>query len=238
MAILFDEILFDPLLVNTMDGSRFPISGTLEYANTSPNNPITGHHKTNVNRPDPTYTISMELRQQDPTDTNYIINFIRGGYGSGVGFRCRYFPDYTMTEQVIGTISAGQTKTINLVKTYKRPGASREDVRRIIKPVTNSNLVSGSVTLYEPDGVTLRVISTPLAIKVGGVSTGFTHTVKNTTGEITIVSTTASGIVTCSCEFDTPVAFIGNSFTHDFDVPSEIKGVMMREILPYELGII
>lgn len=235
-AALFDEVLFDPELVATEAGQRFPISGSPEFANEFAFNPKTGIGKTNVGRFDEIRKITLKIALADVQDSDYFQRFWLGGYGSGVGFRFRYVPDYIATLQSFG-VGDGSTIIYSLTKTYTRPGVTaRQDVRRIIKPVTNT-LVSGGVTLYEPDGVTLRVITTPLVIYVNDVPT-VSYTINNTTGIVTFGFTPSVGAtLKWSGEFDTPVAFMGNSYEHNFDVPSEINGIQLRELLPAELGI-
>jgi hypothetical protein len=102
------------------------------------------------------------------------------------------------------------------------------------------------VTLFEPDGVTGRVVphsgppGTGQAFQVfkDGVNQVSGWTVKNTTGEITFSSAPANGVViSWSGEFDTPCRFMQNSFQLKADVASEAHGLSIVEILPAELSI-
>jgi hypothetical protein len=105
----------------------------------------------------------------------------------------------------------------------------------------------GSVTLYEANGTTPRVIPSVAAqglgvpafiIKDNG-STVTAYTIDNTTGKVSFTSAPTNGhILTWSGEFDTPMAFSDNSFPiTKFDVSSEVKGVRFEELLPITLGI-
>jgi hypothetical protein len=154
--------------------------------------------------------------------------------------------DFYMIDQVIGTGNGSQT-IFPIVKTYLRPGASHSYSRRIIKPVVNSLLGGGGVSIYEPNGTTPRVIPSPrgagvgvpaFTVKLNSTPTS-AYTVDNTTGKITMSSPPAGGVlVKVSCEFDTPCRFLQNSFQLKPDVgSSEVQGLQLCEILPAELGI-
>lgn len=239
IPILFDEIILDPLVFMKEKGGDSPLSGWPQFANTVVKNDKTAVHKTNVNRYDPVEILTVELALVNNTKLPYFLSFWRGGYGSGVGFRCRVMWDYTATNQSLGTITASQTKTFYLTKTYTRTGVTaRQDVRRIAKPVVNANLAGGCPTLYEADGATLRAQATPFAVRVGGATTGFTYTIDNRTGVLVITTTTASGTVSCDFTFDIPAAFMGNSLNNKYDNSSQVGQVQIREILPAELGIV
>lgn len=249
VPILFDEVLFDPELIRAETGQRFPISGSPEFANTVLPNPKTGISKTNVNRFDAIRKITLMVHLADVQDSEYFNEFWLGGYGSGVGFRFRYQPDYTATLEAIagpgGTqIPNGVLTTFKLYKTYTRPGVTaRQDVRRIVKPVHVGASATG-YALTEPDGAATRVIPSGEEFKVyfntggGDALQASGWSVNVTTGIITFSSAPVTGtFIKWSGSFDTPVAFEGNAYTHNFDTPSEIQGVSLREILPAELGI-
>ncbi len=236
---LFDEILIDPDLF-TAGGA----TGGPEYANTIIKNPSTGIFKTNVNRLDFQQVWSFSTDLLTATQLDYFMRFWGGGYGSAYGFRAVILPDFYMIDQVIGTGNGSQT-VFPLIKTYLRPGASHFYSRRIIKPVTNTNVVGG-VTLYEPNGSTNRVIPSTrggnlgvpaFTVKLNSTPTS-AYTINNTTGNITMTAAPGAGVlVKVSCEFDTPMAFHQNSFQVKPDVASDIQGMVLREILPAELGI-
>lgn len=245
VTYLFDEILLDPRIMLGTDGAP-PISGSPELANTKPSNPGTGFRKVNVTRYDAIEVVNFDLNLLSRADLAYLLRIWRGGYGSAVGLRVRVPWDFTALNEVFGT-GDGVTTQFNLVKTYTRPGVTaRQDVRRIIKPVTNTN-VSGGVTLYEPDGTTNRVIPSAAAaaqsipaftIKKDNVATS-AYTINNTTGRVTFNAAPANGVVlTWSGEFDVPMAFADNAFPiTTFEVASEAKGVRFEEILYGNLGI-
>lgn len=238
VAILFDEVLLDPAIFLKEGDGDSPVTGWPAFANTVIKNEKTGVHKTNVNRYDPVEVLTVDLSLVNNTKLPYLLSFWRGGYGSGVGFRCRVPWDYTTQGQALGTITASQTKTFYLQKTYTRTGVTaRQDVRRICKPVVNANLASGCPTLYEADGTTLRAQAVPFAVKVGGSSSGFTYTIDNRTGVLVVTTTSASGTVTADFTFDIPAAFMGNALSNRYDVSSKVSQVQIREILPAELGI-
>jgi len=234
----FDETLLDPSLIAAGG------SGSPEFANTIIRNPATGIYKVNINRYDPIEVWTIDLNLLTDTQRSYAIRFWRGGFGSAYGFRAAIPADFKVVDEVIGTGTGSQT-AFNLIKTYTRPGSSGHAyIRRIVKPVTNTN-VSGGVTLYEPDGVTTRTIprtaypgiGQAFAIKLNGTPTS-AYTINNTTGVVTMSSPPAGGVVvTWSGEFDTPVRFLQNSFNQKIDVASDIQGLILSEILPAELGI-
>jgi hypothetical protein len=193
----------------------------------------------------------MKIALADAQKSAYFNQFWLGGYGSAWGFRFRYVPEYIVTQEVFAQ-GNGVTTTFQLLVTNNRPGASAvlrsgetaiSNVRKIYKPVVNTHLTSvgsagGSVTLLEPDGGSNRVIDTTFRIYVNGVEATSGWTVNNTTGIVSFSVAPANGaILSWTGEFDTPVAFIGNSYVHNFDVPSEIEGVELREILGPELGL-
>lgn len=247
MAVIyyFDEILLSPSIM-LGSGGEPPVSGSPAFANTTIRNKATGARKVNVDRIDALEVVIFDLSLLSRADLAYLLNIWRGGYGNAIGLRVRIPWDFTALDEAFGT-GDGVTTQFNLVKTYTRPGVTaRQDVRRIIKPVTNTN-VSGGVTLYEPNGTTSRVIPSKAAtnlgipaftIKKAGVVTT-AYTINNTTGRITFTTAPANGaVLTWSGEFDTPMAFIDNSFPiTTFNVTSEAKGVGFEEIHYSELGI-
>lgn len=241
MAVVtsFDHVLFDPMIIASGG------SGSPEFANTIIKNPATGIYKINVNRFDPVETWFIDLGLLSDAQREYVSKFWRGGYGSAYGFRCRIVSDYKTVAEVIGTGNGSQT-VFPLTKTYTRPGtAGHANIRRIIHPVAVANLTGGSVTLYEPDGVTPRVVpSVPggqaFQVFKDAILQGSGWTVHNTTGNITFTVAPAGGVVVSySGEFDTPCRFLQNSFQQKVDGPSsEIAGLQLCEILPAELGVV
>lgn len=237
---LFDEILFDTDVIVAGGATGGP-----EYANTVIRNPATGVYKVNIDRYDfqQVWNISTDLLT--PELLEYFMRFWGGGFGSGYGFRVVIVSDFYMVDQVIGTGNGTQT-VFPLLKTYKRPGANHQYVRRIIKPATNTNVVGG-VTLYEPDGVTVRTFPTDrgegvgvpaFTVELNGTPTS-AYQINNTTGVITMNAAPANGVVvTVSCEFDTAMRFMMNSFTLKPDISSDISGITLCEILPAELSIV
>lgn len=236
---LFDELLLDPDLFSAGGATGGP-----QYANTIIKNPATGVYKVNVNRYDFQQVWDMNVGLLEGADLDYFMEFWGGGFGSAYGFRCVVVSDFFMIDEVIGTGNGVQT-VFPMTKTYLRPGANHSYIRRIIKPVTNTNVVGG-LTLYEPDGVTPRVIPTvrgigrgvpAFTVKLNATPTAL-YTINNTTGNITMSSAPAGGVsVKVSCEFDTPMRFLQNSFQLKPDIASDIQGLQMCEILPAELGI-
>lgn len=240
VAYLFDEILLDPDIF-TAGGA----SGGPQYANTIARNEGTGIRKTNISRFDFQQVWQLQSDLLTSTQLNYFMEFWSGGFGSAYGFRCVIVSDFYVVDEVIGTGNAVQT-VFPLYRTYMRPGASHSYVRRIIKPVVNSLLGGGGVSIYEPNGVTARVIPSirgqglgvpAFTVKKDGVSTT-AYTVDNTTGNITFTTAPANGVVVSwSGEYDTPMAFDSNSLQLRPDVASDVQGLTLREILPAELNI-
>lgn len=242
VATSFDHVLFDPDIIAAGG------SGSPEFANTIIRNPGTGVFKVNINRYDPIETWVVDLGLLNDTDRAYVMRFWRGGYGSAYGFRVRIPTDFKTTAEVIGTGTGAQT-VFPLTKTYTRPGTTgHANVRRIIHPVAVAadvaGLTSGSVTLYEPDGTTGRIVpSVPSGqtfnVYLNGVNQPTGWTVHNTRGEITFAAAPGAGVVVSyDGEFDTPMRMLQNSFSQKVDGPSsEISGIQLVEILPAELGI-
>lgn len=241
MAILFDELLFDPDLF-TAGGA----TGGPAYANTHIKNPATGIYKVNVNRYDFAQEWTLETGGMSNNDLDWFMEWWGGGFGSAYGFRVCIVSDFFVIDEVIGT-GNGVTTIFSLTKSYSRPGASHSYVRRIVKPVVNLLTGGASVTLYEPNGVTPRVIPTfrgngrgcpAFTIKKNAV-TVTNYTVDNTVGKITFsVAPPAGHVITWSGEFDTPCRFLQNSFQLKPEVnSSDVQGLSLMEILPAELGI-
>lgn len=231
MANEFDEVLLDPTIVTAASGSP-------EFGNSMIRNQGTGVRKTNIDRYDPIETFLIDMALLDNDDRDYLARFWRGGFGSGIGFRVKLWSDYYMQDEVWAVATAGQT-VVKLTKTYNRPGTTAHpQVRRIIKPVVSTNLTSGSVILYEANGITPRAIEVPFVVKLNGVVQGSGWTVHNTRGEITFASGLSAGvIVSGNCQFDTPMQFLANSFQQKLDVASEVQGMPLVEILPAQLGL-
>jgi len=242
----FHEILFDPLLVATETGEKFPIVGSPEFANAHLFNATTGVYKTAVRRYDSIRKITLTIALADAQKSAYFDNFWDGGWGSAFGFRFRYVPNYVSTLEAFGT-GDGVTTVFPLIKSSTRPGAPDSNPRRVVKPVVNTNLKDlglddGSASLYEPNGSTARVITYPFKIYknvgAGDVEQTTGWTVNNRTGRVYFTVAPALGAtLKWSGEEDLPVAFVGNSYSHNFDVPSTIHGVELRQILPAELEI-
>ena len=239
VPILFDEVLFDYGLYRVESASDRILSGWPEFANTVIKNPKTGVNKTNVNRFDAAEMLSLNIALLDENDRAYLLDFWRGGYGSGVGFRLRVPYDYTATLEAFAVGDAVKTQ-FQLYKTYTRRGVTaRQDVRAIVKPVVQISKETNSFQLYEPDGVTARTPTNLFKIYFGAVeqTTGWTANAK--TGVVTFTSAPANGaVIKWSGEFDVPAAFTSNSlpFQHGFN--SEAQNVSFREILPAELNIV
>lgn len=240
MAILYDEILLDPDIFSAGGATGGP-----EYANTHIKNPQTGVYKTNVGRYDHQQVWNMDVGLLEPADLDYFLEFWSGGFGSAYGFRMVVVSDFFVIDEAIGVGDAVQT-IFPLTKTYLRPGANHSYIRRIIKPVVNLLTGGASVTLYEPDGVTPRVI--PSVRGIGRGVPAFTvkkqavtvtnYTVDNTVGKITFGTAPPAGhVITWSGEFDVPARFLQNSFALKPDVASDIQGLQIVEILPAELLI-
>jgi hypothetical protein len=253
VPILFDEVLFDPDIIGG-EGGEVAVQSWPELANTVIRNPKTGVHKTNVNRFDAIEMPIVNMGLLNATQRAYLLNFWRGGYGSGVGFRMRLRHDFTVIDEVFGA-GDGVTTIFYLKKTYTRPGVTaRQDVRRIVKPVIDTvarldNLGGdgGSVRLFEPAGSPARVIPSADAlalgvpaftIKVNNVATT-AYVINNTTGKITFSVAPPNGhSLKWSGEFDVPAAFTQNTLNGKHDVNSEVQGIHFREILYPELGIL
>ncbi|HEX8774898.1 MAG TPA: hypothetical protein VF735_15095 [Pyrinomonadaceae bacterium] len=240
--ILFDEVLLDPDIFFVPKGQMSPVVGGPEYANAVLKNDQTGICKTAVLRYDQIENLTVNLQLLNPDQIRYLVNFINGGWGSGVGFRVIVPHDYYVEDEVFGTAQSG-VLAYPLQISYRRPGVTnRENVRRIVKPVTNIRLKDlgaegGSVTLLEPDGDDDRVIEQELVIKVGN-SVVTNYTVNNTTGWVYFSSQPSLGqLLRVTTHFDVPMAFTDNQFSLRVDVSGEAQSLGLREILPAELGI-
>jgi hypothetical protein len=240
VAYLFDEILLDPDIFVAGGATGGP-----QYANTVARNPGTGVRKVNISRHDFQQVWDVQTGILNSDDLAYFMEFWGGGSGSAYGFRAVIVSDFFVVDEVFGT-GNGTTTLFKLVKGYTRPGASHSYSKRIIKPVTNSLLGGGGVTLYEPNGTTVRAIPSvrgaghgipAFAIKINGTPTT-AYTIDNTTGIISFTTPPANGAtITWSGEFDHPMAFSQNQFQLKPDVASDIQGLQLVEILPAELNI-
>jgi len=240
VVYLFDEILLDPDI--------FVAGGALggpTYSNTMARNAQTGIRKVNIGRLDFQQEWNVQTELMTPARLAYFMNFWGGGYGSGYGFRAVIVSDFYMIDEVIGIGDGAQT-IFPIVKKYMRPGASHSYSRRIIKPVVNSLLAVGGVSLFEPNGSTSRVIPSvrgqgqnvpAFTVKLNDTPTA-AYTVNNVTGNLIMTSAPGVGVlVKVSCEFDTPVRFLNNAVQMKPDTASEMSGLQLGEILPAELGI-
>lgn len=244
MSSLFDEILLDPLIFSAGDAVGGP-----EFANTNIKNALTGVFKTNINRFDFQQSWTIDFNQLNHTQRLYLMQFWVGGFGSGYGFRCWIFNDFYAIAEVLGTSDGTiASKTWLLTKKYRRPGASHSYSKRIIKPVINAHPAAGSVTLYEPDGITSRAIPSTegalngvpaFTVYLNGVAQTTGFTIDNTTGTLVFTSAPANGVVVSySGEYDYPVKIMQNSLGLKADLQSEIKSVLIVEQLPAEFSIV
>jgi hypothetical protein len=240
MAILFDEILFDSSLLTEESAVGSP-----EYANTMIRNPATGVYKTNVNRYDFQNVWNINTNLLSPAQLDYFIEFWAGGFGSAYGFRIRIITDFYMIDEVIGTGNGSQT-VFPIIRTYTRPGANHNYQRRIIKPVVVPSPLGSSVALFEANGTTNRIIPSALGAALGvpaftvklNTTPTTAYTINNTTGVITMNSAPGAGVsVKVSCEYDTAVQFLNNSYQMKPGVSSDVGGLQLCEILPATLGI-
>lgn len=240
MAILFDEILFNSDLLTEESAIGSP-----EYSNTVIRNPATGIYKVNVNRYDFQHVWNINTNLLSPAQLDYFNEFWAGGFGSAYGFRIRIISDFYMVDEVIG-VGDGVRVTFPIIRTYTRPGASHNYQRRIIKPVVVPSPLGSSVALFEANGTTNRIIPSALGAALGvpaftvklNTTPTTAYTINNQTGVITMTSAPGAGVsVKVSCEYDTPVRFMNNSFQQKPGVSSDVGGLQLCEILPAELGI-
>lgn len=247
MATVVDDLLFDPTLFRKESGSQYPVSASLEWANSQPRNGQTGIRKTAVGRLDPINIFTMDIALLDAADNAYIQNFLRGGQGSAVGFR-GYLPhDHTLTMEPIGT-GNGVLTQFKIVKTYSRPGdTTHPDVRRIFKPVVQVAKEKNSFQLYQANGSTPRVPGTypnyfdkPFKVYFDAVEQTANWSVDCKTGILYLTGAAVAGssghIIYVDGVFDTPLCFEGNSFTQLYDVTSGAQ-FGFRELLGAEMGL-
>jgi len=135
------------------------------------------------------YTISKENLSNEEVLT--LENFFIARKGSAYGFRYKDWADYKATDEPL--VNGGGT-TIQLIKTYG--DSIREEVRKIIKPV------SGSVTLKKEG--------------VAWASSG-NWSLDTTTGIITMNTSHPGDEITWSGEFDTPVRYVGDEFNAQWE---------------------
>lgn len=240
VPIRFDEVLFNPALF-LVGGDAGGQASVLEFANYAPPM-VTGITPTHVGRFDAITRFSAPLVMIDRAALQYFLGFWRGGCGNAIGFRMRLLDSYVVTDEVFGQ-GDGVATAFPLKTTYTRPGAiERQDVRRIIKPVVNGPLdMAHSTALYEPDGITSRVITHPFTIKRNGVTASLSgvYNVGNSNGMIYFTTAPANGVVlSWSGEYDTPMTFD----TDGFDLKCAGDGAVLqsmgfREILPRELNL-
>lgn len=255
MAVLinFDECLLDPSLFSIAQGGQGPFVGGPEFANTHLTNRQTGVVKTAVLRYDELERGSFDLNLLTPEHFSYLINFILGGYGSAVGFRCR-FPHFNSVtlETIAGPggvqVPNGVLTTFKLYKSAIRPGiTARSNVKRITKPVVQEPQATGAV-LYEPDGVTARKFvgdSNPpthraelFKIYFGAEEQVSGWSVNVETGIVTFsVAPPTDTVIKWSGSFDLPMAFTDNQFNLRGDIVGQAESVGVREISHVELGI-
>lgn len=242
MTMLFDEVLLDPDAFSFGAGETAAMAGGPEYANKRIFNKQTGVYKTNVARFDAVEMLAADPSLMKAADLEYLTTFIRGGYGSGVGFRLKVPHDYTIESQALAETD-GVEWAFPLKKFYSRPGGSLVYDRRIVKPVVQPEAETNGVVLLDPNGADNRVINVPFQVsheKGGGsdpspVLSGWT--VDCTRGVLFFEEPPEAGTLYITCEFDIPAAFVGNQFTSRMDVIGEAKGLSIREVLPAELGI-
>jgi len=251
MPIYFDEILLDPGMFNLRS-----IQGGPEFANANERNPQTGIMSVAVLRYDPSimWQCNFEDIKFDPgqlgggSGLTYFNNFWYGGLGSAYGFRVRNQFDYFVQGQVIGS-GDGSTHDFKLFKTYTRPGPAGTNVvsgpynRRIIKPLASSLLSADSVTLYESDGSTARVVGSPtwevpFVAYLAGTPQVSGFTISNTHGILHFTTAPGVGVeVKVDFQFDVPMRFLTNIPQMTADFPAQVSSLPLVEILPAELGI-
>ena len=235
--VLFDEVLLDPNVFQMAEGAPVPLTGGPEYANAHIFNRQTGVYKTAVLRYDPREMLDANITAVRPEHVGYLVNFVRGGYGSAVGFRARVPHDYVAVREAFAA-SDGATLSYKLYKTYTRPGVTeRQDVRRITKPVAAAAQERNGFQLLAPDGAGPRVIENAFRLYLDNTELISGWTVDVRTGTVYFTANPGAGTLYWSGEHDTPMAFTGNNFTFRVDRNGDMPGVGLREILPAELGI-
>lgn len=193
VEILFDEVLMDPNLLTLGDAQGSP-----ELANAMIRTPGTGVMKVGIVRYDPQHVWTMDFRMVTPSEgsfsneMDYFNNIWYGGWGSAYGLRVRIETDHIAQGEVLGTSDGtSASRSWKLTRTYNRPGTTTHPyIRYICKPVVNTNLTSGSVTLYEPNGIDARVIEQAFKIFFNGIEITTGWTIKNTTGVLTLTPKT------------------------------------------------
>jgi hypothetical protein len=245
MVTLVDEVLFDPWLMRKPTAEKYPITATLEWANSQPRNGQTAVRKTNVGRLDATENVSADLSLLNEADRDYFIRFLRGGQGSAVGFRAWMPHDHTLTMEAIGTGGGGVTQ-FKIIKTYYRDGtSSHPDVRRIFKPVVLQAQEQNGFQLKQPRTGNARVVGgytpnwmdKPFRVFLDAVEQVSGWKVDCKTGILYFTAAPAAGkIVYVDGVFDVAMAFDGNQFTQLFDVNSGAQ-YAFRELLGPELGL-
>jgi hypothetical protein len=247
MATIFDEILFDPSLFRKESGSKYPVSATLEWANSQPRNAQTGVRKTAVGRLDAINLFTLDVALLNASDSLYLQSFLRGGQGSACGFRAYLPHDHTLTMEPIGT-GNGTLTQFKITKTSVRPGdTTHPDVRRIFKPVVQVAKETNGFQLRQKDGATPRVVGgspnffdKQFKVFFDAVEQTANWTVDCKTGILTLTGAAIAGssghIIYVDGVFDTPIAFEGNSFTMLYDTPSGAQ-FSFRELLGAELGL-
>src|SRR5438477_600856 len=82
-----------------------------------------------------------------------------------------------------------------------------------VMSVVSTNLSGDSVTLYESDGSTARVITIPFVAYLAGVVQSSGFTISNTTGILHFTSAPGMGVeVKVDYQFDVPMRWWQNSF--------------------------
>jgi hypothetical protein len=235
VEFFFDEVLLDPDFFN--EGAAV---GSPEFANNNMRSPQTGVARVAVLRFDAQLVYNINFADiRYPEGIDYLAKFWLGGYGSAYGFRMRVEADFFVMDEVLGNTGSGGEQDFKLTRTYERQGTSGHPyIRRIIKPVVNTNLLTGNPTLYEPDGETERVIEVPFAVYLDDVALGEgDYTIDNTTGDLHLTASVANKVVAVDMQYDTPMQFWMNSFQQKADHPAEASGFQLIEILPASLGI-
>lgn len=247
-AILeFDEVILDPGLFNV--GAA---TGGHEFANSNIRSPVTGVSRVAILRYDPALVwnvnfadVNYDPGNPDNASLDYFNNIWLGGFGSAYGLRVRVEFDHKAIGEVIGA-GNGSLQDFKLTKTYQRPGTtSHPYIRRIIKPVCNTKagpnpvfLSAGSVTLYEPNGTTPRVVEVPFKVFLDDAQQNSGWTINNTTGDLHFASPPGAGVsVSVDMQIDYPMQFWTNTYSMKAEFPGEVSGLQMIEVLPASLGI-
>jgi len=158
------------------------------------------------------YTISYSSKS--PEQMKNIINFFNACHGRALGFRFKYWSDYSATKEYIGTIQNDISLQLNKMYSISDPNGLEQFVynRMITKPVKDS------VFLYT-DNTHLQE--------------GKDCTVDYTTGIVKIISIIPPGSKAyADFEFDTPVRFDTDflNITLDYCQVSSWNGIHLVEI--------